>query len=76
MTPKYSIVEAGNSKDGKCYLFRLHEGADPIYDKVQKPVTKGIPHLFLGDGFVVMYDARDAITFCNFLNSTSNNETK
>ena len=27
MTPKYSIVEAGNSKDGKCYLFRLHEGS-------------------------------------------------
>lgn len=76
MSAKYSIVEGSTSDKGKCYLFRIHEGDDPLHNNSMKPISKGIPHLYLGGGFLTMYDARDAITFCNFLNSTSTNETK
>ena len=76
MSAKYSIVEGSTSDKGKCYLFRIHDVEDPLCENSRKPIFKGIPHLYLGSGFLTMYDARDAITFCNFLNSTSNTETK
>ena len=53
MSAKYSIVEGSTSDKGKCYLFRIHEGDDPLHNNSMKPISKGIPHLYLGGGFLM-----------------------